>query len=198
MVTLRETLCARGYTVSCFDTAADAAAYLNRQIDGQTVGCGGSVTIQQLQIYDSLSAHNTVFWHWQPPEGVSAATVMAHAATAQVYLSSVNALAATGEVLNIDGTANRVSATLYGHERVYFLVGRNKIAPDYEQALTRARNIAAPRNAQRLGLETPCVQTGHCHNCRHPQRICRALSVLWEAPRSARFEVVLINEDLGY
>lgn len=193
-----EALRARGFAVSCFARADEAAAYLNAHIDRQTVGFGGSVTVEQMGLYDTLAAHNDVFWHWRVPEGGRAAEVMAHAATAQVYLCSVNGLAASGEIVNIDGTANRVSAALYGHERVFFLVGANKIAADYAAALDRARNVAAPLNARRLGLSTPCAETGHCHDCRHPQRICRALSVLWEAPRSAQFEVVLVDEALGY
>ena len=193
-----EALRARGFAVSCFARADEAAAYLNAQIDHQTVGLGGSITIEQMGLYDSLAAHNDVHWHWRVPEGGSAAEEIAHAATAQVYLCSVNGLSANGEIVNIDGNANRVSAALYGHKRVFFLAGANKIAPDYDAALDRARNIAAPLNAQRLGLSTPCTKTGHCHDCRHPQRICRALSVLWEAPRSTQFEVVLVDEPLGY
>jgi hypothetical protein len=82
---------------------------------------------------------------------------------------------------------------------VYFVVGRNKIAPDFHSALHRARNIAAPMNARRLGKNTPCA-TGElrCHDCQSPERICRALTVLWTKPTSCPYEVVLIDEDLGY
>ena len=109
------------------------------------------------------------------------------------------ALAETGELINIDGTGNRVSSSLYGHKRVWFVVGSNKIAPTYDEALWRARNIAAPKNAQRLGVKTPCAVNGdRCYDCKSPQRICRGLVVLWEAIRSCETEVVLVDEPLGY
>ena len=85
--------------------------------------------------------------------------------TSDVYLSSVNALAATGEIINIDGACNRVAATLYGHKKVYFVLGSNKIAADYDSALFRARNGAAPLNAQRLARKTPCARKGIVEPC---------------------------------
>ena len=124
---------------------------------------------------------------------------LSSATGAQVYLTSVNGAAETGELINIDGTGNRVASGLFGHEKVYFIVGRNKVAPDYDAALWRARNIAAPKNAQRLGRNTPCAAKGdRCYDCKSPERICRALVVYWEKPGSMDMEVVLVDEDLGY
>lgn len=191
--TVKEKLQRLGYQVSCFASALDAADYLDRVIDGTTVGFGGSVTLQQMGLFEKLQGHNQVFWHWQ--NGAPAAA----ASTTSVYLSSANALAETGEIINIDGTCNRVASTLYGHEKVYFVIGRNKLAPDLTAAVHRARNIAAPKNAQRLKKETPCALRGdRCYDCSSPQRICRALSVLWTKPGGCQYEVVLIDEDLGY
>jgi len=182
-----------GYTVRCFDTAAQAADYLDRQIDGRTVSFGGSVTLQEMGLYPRLSAHNQVVWHW---EGGSLADAM----TTDVYISSVNGLAETGEIINIDGTCNRVASTLFGHQTVYLVVGRNKIAPDYESALWRARNIAAPKNAQRLKRKTPCAVKGdRCYNCKSPERICKALTVLWGKPGGVEhMELILVDQELGY
>ena len=190
---LTENLERRGYQVRRFATAQEAADYLDGQIDQSTVSIGGSVTIQELGLYPRLSAHNWVIWHW---EGGS----LAEAAQTQVYLSSVNGLAETGELINIDGTGNRVASTLYGHRRVYFVVGANKIAPDYAAALWRARNIASPKNAQRLGKKTPCAVKGdRCYDCQSPDRICRALAVLWEKPLGIEhMEIVLVEQELGY
>ena len=154
---------------------------------------GGSITLQEMGLYPRLSAHNRVVWHW---EGGSLADAM----TTDVYISSVNGLAETGEIINIDGTCNRVASTLFGHQTVYLVVGRNKIAPDYESALWRARNIAAPKNAQRLKRKTPCAAKGdRCYNCKSPERICKALTVLWGKPTAvARMEIILVDQDLGY
>ena len=189
---LRRNLEAEGFTVSCFGTAAQAADYLDAALDGKTIGIGGSVTIRDMGLAERLSTHARVYWHWNED-------ALEQAASAQVYLTSVNGLAETGELINIDGTGNRVASGLYGHEKVYFVVGRNKVAPDYDAALWRARNIAAPKNAQRLQVRTPCAAKGdRCYDCKSPGRICRALVVYWEKPKSMDMEVVLIDEDLGY
>ena len=178
-----ENLKALGYQVSVFDTADHAADYLCGRIQNTTVGFGGSVTLQQMGLLEKLGKQNTVLWHWQPAEGRTGVQMREEARKAPVYLSSINGLA----------------ETLYGHEQVYFIVGKNKLAPDYEQALWRARNIAAPKNAQRLNCKTPCAAEGdRCYDCKSPARICRALSVLWRPPLGARYEVVLVNQELGY
>ena len=116
----------------------------------------------------------------------------------QVYVTSANGLAETGEIINIDGSGNRVASTLYGHKKVYFVIGRNKLAPTYEEALWRARNIASPKNAQRLGVKTPCaIQGDRCYDCKSPDRICRGLVVLWGPMIGMETEVILVDEDLG-
>ena len=197
--TIKTNLEKRGFTVSPFSTASEAASYLNTAIVGKTVGFGGSVTLQEMGLYESLSESNTCFWHWREKSGMSAADLRDKGNGAEIYLSSVNGIAESGEIINIDGTCNRVAATLYGHEKVYLVVGKNKIAANYEAALYRARNIAAPKNAKRLGVSTPCAKEGmRCYDCQSPSRICRALSVLWEKPMGADIEVVLIDEELGY
>ena len=189
----------RGFAVSVFAKGKDAADYLNREIHGCTVGLGGSVTLQEMGLGESLATHNEVFWHWVIPEGKSKEDVLAAAQSADIYLLSVNGLAETGEIINIDGTGNRISAAFYGHKKVYFVVGRNKIAPTYEEALDRARNIAAPKNCVRLGVKTPCAVKGDkCYDCNSPQRICCGLSVLWNKMLGTEMEVVLIDEELGY
>ena len=183
----------RGFAVSCFATAEEAMDYLDGKLDGKTIGIGGSMTIRDMGLDQRLEKHNQVIWHWKDGS-------LQDAARAEVYLASVNGLAETGEIINIDGAGNRVASTIFGHEEVYFIVGRNKLAPDYDGALWRARNIASPKNAQRLGKKTPCAAKGDkCYDCKSPDRICRALTVLWEAPTGiGRSEVVLIDQELGY
>ena len=192
--TVKKNLEARGFSVSTFSTAAEAAAYLDSAIDGTTVGIGGSMTVQQMGLHEKLAAHNEVHWHWT--DGPEARAKAAHA---DVYITSANGLTENGEVINIDGAGNRVASTLYGHKRVYFIIGRNKLAPTYDEALWRARNIASPKNAQRLGKKTPCAVKGdRCYDCKSPDRICRSLVVLWGPPIGMETEVVLVDEDLGF
>ena len=196
---LKQRLESNGFSVSVFATGEEAAAYLNRQIDGVTVGMGGSMTLAQLGLQKSIGAHNTLYCHGFTPGDPK--EVQRMASSADVYLLSANAVAAdTGEIINIDGTGNRVASSLYGHKKVYFVVGRNKVAPDFESALHRARNVAAPKNAQRIGVKTPCAVKGDkCYDCQSPQRICRGLVVLWEKPKAIEtMEVILIDEELGY
>ena len=197
--TVKSNLEARGFQVSCFESAREAVDYMDAAIDGTTVALGGSMTLEQIGLYERLRSHNEVLWHQKTPAGKTSKEIRDAAVTTRVYVASVNGLAETGEIINIDGTGNRVASTYYGHEKVYLVIGRNKLAPDYDSALWRARNVAAPKNAQRLGVKTPCAQRAdRCYDCNSPQRICRGLSVFWQNPNSAEFEVILVGEDLGY
>lgn len=193
---LQETLTRAGFVPRYFPTARQAAQHLAQTFQNKTIGFGGSMTLEALGLYESLGEHNQVFWHWKTP----GPETLAQAAAAQVYLTSANALAETGEIVNIDGTGNRVSAALGAHETVCYLVGLNKVAPDLAQAVHRARNVAAPLNARRLQRKTPCAQGElRCHDCRSPQRICNGVSLLLRPMGGAKeTQVILIGEDLGY
>ena len=191
---VKENLEKRGYTVKVFATGAEAAAYLNSEIDGKTVGIGGSGTVKNIGAYELLSQHNTVYWHWitEPNEARK------NAMNTDVYLTSVNALAETGEMVNIDGAGNRVASTLFGHQKIYFLIGRNKLVKTYEDAVWRARNIAAPGRAKQMNRKTPCaVKADRCYDCKSPERICRGMVTLWEPMLGQSAEVILIDEDHG-
>ena len=191
---VQKNLEARRYKVKVFASAAEAADYLDAQIDGATVGLGGSGTLNAMGIYERLETHNTVFWHWKQPADEARRAAM----QTQVYLTSANGLAESGEIVNIDGTGNRVSATLFGHEKVYFVIGRNKLAPTYEAAVYRARNVAAPQRARQLGKKTPCaVNADRCYDCQSPERVCRGLVTLWGPMLGMETEVLLVDEGLG-
>ena len=194
---LREQLENNGFQVSVFATAQEAADYLNREIDNTTVGCGGSMTLKEMGLYDSLAAHNTLYYHGVSDDPMGARQ---KAMTTDVYLLSANAIAEnTGEILNIDGTGNRVSSSLFGHRKVYFVAGKNKVSEDFDKALWRLRNVVAPKNAQRLGRKTPCAAKGDkCYNCNSPERICRGLVVHYKKIGSMDMEVVLVDQELGY
>lgn len=193
---VQKNLEARGYTCRTFPTAREAADYLAGRFTGKTIGLGGSMSFLDLGLYERLAENNTVHWHWKTP----GPETLAQAAQAQVYLTSVNALAETGELVNIDGTGNRISAATGAHETVCYLVGRNKVAETFDQALWRARNVAAPLNARRLQRKTPCAQKElKCYDCKSPERICNGLSVLWRPMGGAQeTQVILVDEELGY
>lgn len=196
---LKKSLENKGYEVLTFATGTEAAEALDTRIDGKTVGIGGSLTVHQLGLFGKLASHNTVYWHDEVPEGMTPVQTRSAATRAQVYLSSVNGISEQGEIVNIDNTGNRVAAISYGPEEVFLIAGKNKVAPDFEAALHRARNVAAPLNAKRLNRKTPCaVKADRCYDCKSPDRICRNLSVLWTKPAGAHYTVVLIDEELGY
>lgn len=184
------------FDVSRFETAREAADYIDGQLDGRIVGIGGSVSVSELGLYDRLKTHNTVYWHMF--DNKTDETMLA-ACNAEVYITSANAVAETGELLNIDGRGNRLAGTLMQKDKVFIIVGQNKFAPDFSQALERAKNVAAPQNCKRLEKKTPCAEGGKCYDCSAPDRICNALLVLWRKPYWCRsMEVVIVDEELGY
>ena len=198
IIQTEKALTGNGFQVSCFETKEEAAAYLSEEIKGKTVGFGGSETVREMNLYEILSRNNQVAWHWVLPEGKTVTEMRKASSGSEIYFSSANAIAETGEIINIDGTGNRVAATIYGCRKVYIVAGVNKIEKDFDSALWRARNIAAPKNAKKLGRKTPCAQKAdHCYNCQSPERICNALTVLWKKPGGCDYEVILINEELG-
>lgn len=196
---LKNNLENNGFKVTVFDTGKDAAEYLNNEIDGVTVASGGSVTLKEMGLIEMLSTHNEYYTHWNATDPNERRVLSQKAQTVDVYLSSANGVSEDGEIINIDGSGNRVSGVQYGHKKVYLVIGKNKVAENYEAALYRARNIAAPLNAKRLGRNTPCAVKGDkCYNCNSPERICRGLSVLWKKPTNCDYEIILINENLGF
>ena len=186
----------RGFRVHRFASGAEAADYLVQTLHGTSIGIGGSVTIDTLGVYDRLCESNEVFWHWKN----HAPETRERAGKAETYLCSANGVSENGEIVNIDGFGNRVAGTIYGPERVFLVVGRNKIAPDLTGAIDRARNIAAPLNARRLNRHTPCaVGEPRCHDCRSPEKICGVMTVFFMPPTSIKeFHAILVDEDLGY
>jgi len=195
---LKENLERNGFVVSYYETAAEATAALKEAIKGKTVGFGGSCTLRDMGLFEALSEENQVFWHWkQQPMN----EIRSKANAADVYLTSLNGVAETGELINIDGDGNRLAATTFGDKKVYFIIGVNKIAPDFHSALDRARNIAAPLNARRLNKETPCAMGSEvkCYDCSSPNRICKGMTVLYKKMGGVtEMEVMIINEELGY
>lgn len=186
----------RGFRVHRFATGAEAAEFLVQTLHGTSIGIGGSVTIDTLGVYDRLCGSNEVFWHWKN----HAPETRERAGKAETYLCSANGVSENGEIVNIDGFGNRVAGTIYGPERVFLVVGRNKIAPDLTGAIDRARNIAAPLNARRLNRHTPCaVGEPRCRDCRSPEKVCGVMTVFFMPPTSIKeFHAILVDEDLGY
>lgn len=194
MTNLEMNLKKRGYAVTRFSRGEDASAYLNAMIDKTTVGIGGSATIKEIQVYDTLKTHNDVYWHWEQEKDEARMSAM----NTEYYLTSANAVSESGEIINIDGLGNRVASTLFGHRKIFFVIGRNKLTSTFEEAVWRARNVAAPKRAKQLGHKTPCaIKADKCYDCASPERVCRGLVTLWAPMMGMEAEVILIDEDLG-
>ena len=195
MKELQKNLGKHGIDFTYFDTAQQAVDYLVQEIQGEKVAFGGSMTTKELGLYEALGKNNEVFWHWvtKTPEQKKIEL------EATVYITSANAIAKSGEIVNIDGTGNRVANAFYGPGKVYYICGSNKVTEDLHTAIHRASNIAAPLNAKRLGLSTPCAVDGVCHNCQSPQRICNVMTIVsGKTGKQEKCEVIVIGQKLGY
>lgn len=187
------------YQVQIFSTKEEANQYLNQVLDQTVIGFGDSETLSQMKLYESLSTHNQVIDPKQSTDNDDFLRIAKACLAAEVFVTSVNGLSETGVLVNLDGTGNRVAGSLFGHRKVYYIIGRNKIAPTVEQTIWRVRNIAAPQNARRLQLRTPCAIKGdRCYNCASPDRICNGLLVQMKKMNDIAMEVILIDEELGF
>jgi len=180
-----------------FETKEEAVDFLASQLVGKKIVFGGSMTLKQCGLYEKLSEKNEVFWHWNnnDPQARRKAEI-----GADVYMSSINGIAETGELINIDGSCNRLANSMYGNDHVIFVAGINKVFPTMEEAIHHARNVAAPMNTRRLGTKTPCAEGEmRCYDCASEQRICRVMSIIWQKPLPMKkMQLILINETLGY
>ena len=181
-------------------TAEEAVKKVSELIeDGSSVTWGGTMTIRDLGIPQYLKDRGTleVLDRDLATTPEETQTIYLKAFSADVYLSSANAISEDGVIVNIDGNGNRVAAITWGPKKVIFVVGLNKVAQNVEAALARARSTASPTNAARFDVKTPCKSDGVCHNCNSPQSICNYVHFLRNSPQG-RHVVVLVGESLGY
>ena len=164
--------------------------------EGSTVTMGGAMSAHEIGLPQALAEGNYNFIDRDKMEDKRAAMLAAY--DADFFLASANAMTEDGVIVNIDGNANRVSAIAQGPRHVIFIVGMNKICDDVDGALKRARNVAAPINAQRFGLNTPCTKTGSCMGCKTPDTICCQFLITRYSKHPGRIHVILVNEFLGF
>jgi len=181
-------------------TATEAVRKVSELIDdGSSVTWGGTMTVRDLGIPDHLRSRGTLEVLdrdlARTPEEKQA--IYLRAFSADVYLTSANAISEDGVIVNIDGNGNRVAAITWGPKKVIFVIGLNKVAQTVEAALSRARATASPVNAARFDIHTPCQTDGVCHDCHSPECICNYVHFLRHSP-NGRHVVVLVGEHLGY
>ena len=164
--------------------------------EGSSVTMGGAMSAHEIGLVDALKKGPYRFIDRDAYEDKRAAMLAAY--DADVFLSGVNAMTEDGVLVNIDGNANRVSAIAQGPRKVLFIVGMNKVCNDLDGAMKRARNVAAPINAQRFGLSTPCAKTGACMDCKSPDTICCQFLITRFSRHTDRIHVILVNDVLGF
>ena len=183
-----------GYYASDRDEALKIALSLIEK--GSTVTMGGAMSAREIGLVDALKNGDYNFIDRDQEKDKRAAMLAAY--DADVFLSGANAITNDGVMVNIDGNSNRVSAIAQGPKKVVFIVGMNKVCDDVDGAMKRARNVAAPINAQRFNLNTPCAKTGACFNCKSPDTICCQFLITRYSRHEGRIHVILVNDNLGF
>ena len=187
-----------GFYCATADEAREKA--LSLITPGETVSFGGSVTIEECGILDALRARDdiTLYDRATAKNAEEMGVIFRQAFSADSYLMSTNAITLDGELVNIDGNGNRVAALIFGPKQVIVVAGMNKIAATEEDAVHRARNMAAPPNCIRLNKNTPCAATGKCADCMGSETICCHTVVTRRSRDAGRIKVILVGEELGY
>ncbi len=179
--------------------AEDKEAALKQALElieeNSTISMGGCMSAHEIGLVQALQEGNYQYLDrskMEPREGLLAAY------DSDVFLSSANAMTSDGILVNIDGNSNRVSCIAQGPKKVIFIVGMNKVCDDLDSAMKRARNVAAPINAQRFEVKTPCKETGKCFDCKSPDTICCQFLITRYSRHTGRIHVLLVNDNLGF
>lgn len=183
----------------CPDSASALAKALELIPEGASVGWGGALSAQQIGLIDAVKSGDFAAIDRdtaKTPEEREAA--LRRCLSADVFLSGANALSLDGEMVNIDGTGNRVAAIAYGPKAVLVIAGMNKVCDTLEDAVTRARTVAAPMNKQRFPFKTPCEVTGACADCKSEESICNQILITRNCRPAGRIKFVLVGEELGF
>ena len=163
--------------------------------EGSTISMGGCASAQEVGLIKALKEGN---YNYIDRAKLSPRESLMAAYDSDIFLSSANAITSDGIMVNIDGNSNRVSCIAQGPRKVVFIVGMNKVCPDLDDAMKRARNVAAPGNAQRFDVKTPCKETGKCFDCKSPDTICCQFLITRYSRHEGRIHVILVNDNLGF
>ena len=168
--------------------------------EGQTVGCGDSVTLEQAGVFEYVRNHyyNFLDKHQEGLGHEEKRELYLKNFRADTFLTGINAVTADGKLFNIDGNGSRVAPIIYGPRQVIAVIGTNKIVKSVDDAILRTRQIAAPLDAKRLGKETPCTKLGRCIDCHYSQRICNDFVLITSQFEKERIKVIFIDGNYGY
>ncbi len=189
----------RGFEAEYVPTGADALRRILEIIPvSASVGIPGTVTVRDIGALDALKERgNIVYQHWGKMTPAETREARFKENEADVFLTSANALTRDGQIINIDGTGNRVAGMAWGNGLVLFVIGINKLSFSLEDGIKRAQAATIP-NAIRQNVETACVKAGHCVHCLNEDSMCRAILILNQAVKGRKYHVIIVGEDLGY
>lgn len=202
---LADKLTENGFTAHIADRGLDVSdIILNkiaREVKAKTISFGGSKSVVDTGVYEGAKALKGV--KVLDTYDLSASLeerveLRRQALLSDLFITGTNALTEDGQLVNLDGMGNRVSALSFGPKNVAVIIGRNKVCLDIDQAMGRIKEYAAPVNAMRLKRKTPCAKTGYCADCKSPDRICNAWSIIEKSAPKGRIHAILVNEDLGF
>lgn len=190
----------RNIEVSTFDTLLEAKAEICKIIAAdKIIGIGHSATLEAMNITEELADRgNIVFDKTKAATKEESKMLKKKALLADWYITGSNAISAEGHIVNIDHSGNRVAAMTYGPDNVVVVVGINKVTPNLEAAIQRAKNEASPKNAKRAGFNPPCVQLGTCIDCSSPEKVCNYISIIQGQHYKERMKLFIVNEELGF
>lgn len=190
----------RGIKTKYFRTKEEVKKEILTEINpNMFVGIGGSMTIKELEIYRDLQSKQAkVYWHWMVRPEERDEVRRKASFTSDIYLTSTNAITEQGELVNIDGVGNRISAMYFGPKKVIVICGKNKICKNYSSAISRIKTISCPQNAKRLGLQTPCAIEGTCRDCDSEERMCNVTTIINRSPKSIDLNIYFVDQELGF
>lgn len=202
---MADKLTENGFATHIAECRLDVPDIVQKEIIGslkpKSIGLGGSKSVVDTGVYAAIKEIKSIdlldtYSSTLPPE--ESVEMRRQSLLTDLYITGTNALTEDGCLVNLDGLGNRVAAMIFGPKNVVVIVGRNKICTDLDQAMGRIKEYAAPVNAMRLNRKTPCAKTGYCADCKSPDRICNAWSVIEKSAPKNRIHVILVNEDLGF
>jgi L-lactate utilization protein LutB len=201
---LKEALEGNNFEVFLADTVAQAKDLVMEEIlpnlNPKRVSWGGSMTVMASGLYDAFKQRTDLEVIDTLDRSISREEMVERrrqALLVDLFLTGTNAITESGQLVNLDMIGNRIGGITFGPRSVVILVGRNKVVADLDDAMFRIKNLAAPANAMRLDMKTPCVQTSHCEECKSPDRICNTWTITEKSFPKGRTKVILINQDLG-
>ncbi|HWS30620.1 MAG TPA: lactate utilization protein [Clostridia bacterium] len=197
---LEDNFLKRNIRVLWFTTFEDAKKYLLEEVPSNaTIGIGHSQTLQAIGITEAFQKKGNIVYDKElGTTNEEVRLLKRNSLLADYYISGTNAISVDGRIVNIDHSGNRVAALAYGPDKVFIVVGKNKITNTYEEAIKRTKNIASPQNAKRAGYNPPCVLIGYCSDCLSPERVCNIVSIIEGQHIRGRITLLIVSEDAGY